>query len=171
MVMVVTYDEHGGFFDHVSPLLVTADCGPGNEPFKSTGIRVPSFVVSPFVSPGDIYHNNLDHTSILEFLSEWLTPGTPYSQVVADRLAQPGFDASPGRGQLSAILSRIQNPRTELPEEPTGVIQGIRAMPGKRIAHTPNELSFEQAVSDMIKAHPTEVAEKYPGLVHWQQNR
>jgi phospholipase C len=76
MVMVVTYDEHGGFFDHVSPLLVTADCGPGNEPFKSTGIRVPSFVVSPFVSPGDIYHNNLDHTSILEFLSEWLTPGT-----------------------------------------------------------------------------------------------
>jgi hypothetical protein len=44
-------------------------------------------------------------------------------------------------------------------------------MPGKRIAHTPNELSFEQAVSDMIKAHPTEVAEKYPGLVHWQQNR
>jgi phospholipase C len=171
MVMVVTYDEHGGFFDHVSPLLVTADCGPGNEPFKSTGIRVPSFVVSPFVSPGEVYQKNLDHTSILEFLSGWLTPGTPYSQVVTDRLAQAGFAASPGRGQLSEVLNLLQNPRTEPPEEPTGVIQGIRAMPGKRIAHTPNEFSFEEAVSGMIKAHPTEVAQKYPGLVHWQQNR
>jgi hypothetical protein len=118
-----------------------------------------------------VYQKNLDHTSILEFLSGWLTPGTPYSQVVADRLAQPGFDASPGRGQLSAVLNLLQNPRTEPPEEPTGVIQGIRVMPGKRIAHTPNELSFEDAVSGMIKAHPTEVAQKYPGLVHWQQNR
>ena len=152
-------------------LIGTADCGPGNEPFKSTGIRVPSLVVSPFVSPGDVYHNNLDHTSILEFLSEWLTPGTPYSQDLADRLAQPGFDAPPGRGHLSDILKLLQNPRTEPPEEPTGVIQGIRAMPGKRIAHTPNELSFEEAVSGMIKAHPTEVAEKYPGLVHRQHNR
>lgn len=171
MVMVVTYDEHGGFFDHVPPLPVTADCGPGNEPFKSTGIRVPSFVVSPFVSLGQVYHKNLDHTSLLEFLSEWLTPDTPYSQAVADRLAQNGFDAPPGRGQLSAVLNLLQNPRTEPPEEPTRVIQAIRAMPGKRVAHTPNELSFEEAISGMIKTHPTDVAKKYPGLLHWQQNR
>ncbi len=50
MVMVVMYDEHGGFYDHVSPLFpVTTDCGPGNDPFTSTGVRVPGFVVSPFV--------------------------------------------------------------------------------------------------------------------------
>src|SRR5579862_3119524 len=55
MVMVVTYDEHGGFFDHVSPPLVqTAPPAGANysTPFGSLGVRVPGFVISPLVSKG-----------------------------------------------------------------------------------------------------------------------
>src|SRR5205085_9601961 len=84
MVMFITFDEHGGFYDHVPALgPVHADCGTGNVPFKTTGMRVPGFVVSPFVNAARVYHKNLDHTSILQFLAEWLTQGTPYSPAVA----------------------------------------------------------------------------------------
>lgn len=172
MLMVVTYDEHGGFCDHVSPLFpVRADCGPGNAPFNSTGVRVPAFLVSPFVSPGQVYSYNLDHTSILEFLAERLTPGTPYSPAVDNRLQEAGFSAAPGVGKLSAALDLLQNPRTAPPNEPTGIIQAIRTMPGKKIAHTPNELAFDQAIQGMLKENRAAVIAKYPALLHWEQNR
>jgi phospholipase C len=172
MVMVVLYDEHGGFYDHVSPLFpVTQSCGPGNEPFASTGVRVPAFVVSPFVSPGQIYSRNLDHTSVLEFLAEWLRPGTPYSDAVMNRLRQPGFDTEPGRGRLADILDLLQKPRSVPPNEPTGIIQGARVSYGKKIARTPNEMAFEEAVRGMIAKYPKEVAQNYPALHHWEQNR
>jgi phospholipase C len=171
MVMIVTYDEHGGFYDHVSPLSpVTTSCGAGNQPFTSTGPRVPSFIVSPFVSAGSIYHNNLDHTSILEFLAEWLTPGQPYSPAVAARLAEPGFALPPGKGKISSIFDLLDEPRKQPPEEPLQALGGMRLSPGKKVAHTPNELAFEQAVQGMIEADPNGVANKYPGLVHWDQN-
>lgn len=170
MVMIVTYDEHGGFYDHVSPLQpVAATCGANNEPFTSTGVRVPAFVVSPFVEAGSIYKNNLDHTSILEFLAEWLTPGRPYSQTVATRLAQPGFALPPGKGTVASILSLLQQTR-QPPEEPLLPMGGLRVSPGKKVAGTPNELAFQEAVKGMLKADPNGVAKKYPGLIHWQQN-
>jgi len=171
MVMAVLYDEHGGFYDHVSPLFpVTTACGPGNEPFASTGVRVPAFVVSPFVSAGQVYSRNLDHTSVLQFLADWLTPGNPYSAAVESRLQQQGFDTPPRRGRLPEILDLLQKPRNIPPNEPTGVIQGVRAPSGKKIARTPNEIAFEEAVRGMIRQYPTEIAQNYPALLHWQQN-
>jgi phospholipase C len=172
MLMVVTYDEHGGFYDHVSPLYpVTTNCGPGNQAFNSTGVRVPAFVISPFVTAGQVYRQNLDHTSILEFLAELLTPGIPYSAVVDSRLQQPGFSTGPGRGRLSDVFDLIKDPRLIPPNEPTGAIQAIRTMPGKKIAHTPNELAFDEAIRGMLKENRDAVAKKYPGLLHWEQNR
>jgi len=171
MVMIVTYDEHGGFYDHVSPLSpVFASCGPGNEPFTSTGPRVPAFLVSPFVSAGSVYHHNLDHTSILEFLAEWLTPGQPYSPAVATRLAQPGFALAPGKGRISSAFDLLAHPRKQPPTEPLQALGGLRLSPGKRVARTPNELAFQQAVEGMIATDRNGVAAKYPGLLHWQQN-
>jgi phospholipase C len=72
-VMIITYDEHGGFFDHVSPPLVVTPAPGGNHSnpgFNSLGIRVPAIVVSPLVSAGRLYDKQLDHTSILKFLGE-----------------------------------------------------------------------------------------------------
>lgn len=171
MVMIVTFDEHGGFYDHVSPLFpVSADCGTGNSLFQSTGARVPAFVVSPFASARQVYPHNLDHTSMLEFLAEWLTPGTAYSPAVTNRLAQSGFNMGRGRGKLSDVLDLLSNPRPEPPNEPTGVIRAVRSMPGKKTARTPNEMAFERAAREMLQQYPAQVAEKYPALLHWQQN-
>jgi len=50
MLMIVTYDEHGGFFDHLAPLPIPG--AAGGTSFATTGVRVPGLVVSPHVAPG-----------------------------------------------------------------------------------------------------------------------
>ena len=82
-MLIVTYDEHGGFFDHAPPLAI-ADTAGGYQ-FKSTGVRVPAFIVSPQVARGQPFHGKLDHTSVLRLLAERFTPGKPYSAPVAAR--------------------------------------------------------------------------------------
>jgi phospholipase C len=61
-LLVVTYDEHGGFFDHVPPPAAKDD----RAAFRSYGPRVPALVVSPWISRGTISHQLYDHTSILK---------------------------------------------------------------------------------------------------------
>lgn len=59
----LTWDESGGFYDHVSPPQVD-DLG--------YGFRVPMIVVSPYAIRGSIDHQVMDHTSILKFIaSNW----------------------------------------------------------------------------------------------------
>ncbi|MBJ7600841.1 MAG: hypothetical protein DLM67_14525 [Candidatus Nephthysia bennettiae] len=57
--LLFTYDEHGGFFDHVLP--------PGGH---ASGFRVPAIVVSPFARPGHVSSVQKDHTSLIAFVSE-----------------------------------------------------------------------------------------------------
>ncbi len=61
-LLVITYDEHGGFFDHVKP-----EQTPDDKPsFRQYGVRVPALVVSPWVERGKISHEVFDHTSIIK---------------------------------------------------------------------------------------------------------
>jgi phospholipase C len=85
-LMLVTYDEHGGFFDHVPPLPIPGSAG--GTSFTTTGIRVPALVVSPHVAPGAVHSGSLDHTSILQLLADRFAPGEDYSPPVAARQAQ-----------------------------------------------------------------------------------
>jgi phospholipase C len=85
-MMIVTYDEHGGFYDHVPPLKIKDTAG--GKQFNTTGVRVPGFVVSPHVTPGKPFKGKLDHTSVLRLLADRFTPGKPYSAEVANRQKQ-----------------------------------------------------------------------------------
>jgi phospholipase C len=73
--LVITYDEWGGFFDHVPP-----DHAPDVRRKTSLrGFRVPTLVISPFARRGFVSHRTFDHTSILKMI-EWrfgLKPLTP----------------------------------------------------------------------------------------------
>ncbi len=77
-VLVITYDEWGGFFDHVN-----VNKAPDLDPTHALrGFRVPTFVISPFAKRGLIDHYLYDHTSILAMI-EWrhgLAPLTPRDQ-------------------------------------------------------------------------------------------
>ena len=62
-MLVITYDEHGGFFDHVPP-----PAAPDDDPqlFGQYGIRVPAIVVSPWVTRSKASNTLFDHTSIIK---------------------------------------------------------------------------------------------------------
>jgi phospholipase C len=107
-LLLVTYHEHGGFFDHVSPLnspTPLAVHGPTSV-FLTTGVRVPGFVISPLVDPATVYSGPLDHTSILQLLADKYAGGL-YSPEVAAR--------QPSLSRLSDALTRTA-PRLDLPE-------------------------------------------------------
>ena len=57
--IIITYDENGGFWDHVAPPVVDR-WGPGS--------RVPTIVISPFARKGLVDHNRYDTTSILALI-------------------------------------------------------------------------------------------------------
>lgn len=82
-LLIITYDEHGGFFDHVPPLEIPAVAG--GKQFKTCGVRVPAFLVSPQVEAGTICKLPLDHTSILQLLADKFSRKGIYSEAVSRR--------------------------------------------------------------------------------------
>jgi phospholipase C len=77
LALFVTWDEHGGFYDHVAP---PSACAPDGIPpklqdgdtttggFDMLGIRVPLIVVSPYAKSAYVGHHVYDHTSITRFI-------------------------------------------------------------------------------------------------------
>ncbi len=71
-LLIVTWDEHGGFYDHVAPgtAAAPADTRVGSKynkygfTFRQLGVRVPAVVVSPRIVRGTIDHRLYDHSSI-----------------------------------------------------------------------------------------------------------
>jgi phospholipase C len=59
---VITYDEHGGFFDHVQPPAAADDL----PSMRRYGPRVPALVISPYVAAGSVGKTVFDHTSIIK---------------------------------------------------------------------------------------------------------
>jgi phospholipase C len=80
-LLLITYDEHGGCYDHVEPPTAKppdAASNPGEEGFcfDRYGVRVPTVLVSPYIEAGTVFRSPsdvpYDHTSILATLRDWL---------------------------------------------------------------------------------------------------
>jgi phospholipase C len=71
-LLVVIYDEHGGFYDHIDP---PASIAPDNRRdgsgfnFDRYGVRVPAVLISPWLDPG-VITDTFDHTSLVKFILE-----------------------------------------------------------------------------------------------------
>jgi phospholipase C len=76
--VLITHDEHGGFYDHVAPpkacapdsiapILTTGDTGTDGG-FDMDGVRVVLIAVSPYSKKGYVGHHVYDHTSITRFI-------------------------------------------------------------------------------------------------------
>jgi phospholipase C len=130
-LLLVLYDEHGGFFDHVAP-----PEAPDDDPavFGRYGIRVPALVVSPWVTQRSVSHCLFDHTSIIKTILtrfcppelerqkgiedsiHWLEPGHPHymGKRVAEAadldslLSEPEPRAAPDRGALVEWVANHQ---------------------------------------------------------------
>jgi len=74
--ILLTWDESGGYYDHVPPPQVDE---------WGYGFRVPMIVISPYAKPGYVDHETMDHTSILKFIAtNWALP------FLTERVAQAG---------------------------------------------------------------------------------
>ena len=94
MALFVTYDEEGGFFDHLVPptppqsrahglstVPITNEIFPGSADHPAgpygLGVRVPMMVVSPWTRGGWVNSQLFDHTSIIRFLEARFAKGNP----------------------------------------------------------------------------------------------
>ena len=77
-VFIATYDEWGGFFDHVAPPHFPDDRANADDllDFSQAGFRVPTVMASPFGHSGLVDSRTYDHSSILRFI-EWRFLGAP----------------------------------------------------------------------------------------------
>ncbi len=71
-LLIIFYDEHGGFYDHVAP-----PAAPDDDPetFGRYGVRIPALIVSPWVEPASVSKTLFDHTSISKTILLRFCPG------------------------------------------------------------------------------------------------
>jgi phospholipase C len=129
-VLVINYDEWGGFFDHVPPNrapLPPADAALGSDGLR--GFRVPALVISPLARRQYVAHGLYDHTSVLR-MAEWrwdlrpLTVRDATANNLAEvlnfgrpNLAAPQFAVPPGPfGGACPLTDLIPDEWTDLAE-------------------------------------------------------
>jgi phospholipase C len=116
ILLLITFDEHGGTYDHVPPPGGAAPPEPGpvaknGFTYDRFGVRVPAIVVSSWVKPGTVFRapagaTPYDHTSVLATLRDW-------KQIPANEfLPSPRIAAAP---TLEAVLTESV-PNTAWPD-------------------------------------------------------
>jgi len=83
-LLIVTNDEHGGFYDHVAPPTCVDDHAA--DGFDQLGFRVPALLIGPYVKQGYVSSVVRDHTSALKHLEQMFgtAPLTARSTAAAD---------------------------------------------------------------------------------------
>jgi phospholipase C len=111
--LLITYDEHGGIFDHVTPPACTPDSvsapadktGTGQSfDFDRLGVRVPAILVSPWVPKGTIVNDVFEHASIPATASKWLLSSSTAARSPREIAAATFLDL------LSAPVIRTDGP-------------------------------------------------------------
>lgn len=155
-MLIIAYDEHGGFYDHVippiadvrmrPPVVYDAPSGPG--PFTAPtlvtnyGLRVPAFVVSPWTPAGKGPDIVLDHCSIMKtILARFCADSRPF---VSDRV-----DVS---RTFDAYLSEPR-PRMNVPAPPAMAPLPFRPSRGRRRVIESNPLSRKKLLSGEVEFH------------------
>jgi phospholipase C len=130
-LLVINFDEWGGFFDHVPPTkapLPTADAAVGSDGYR--GFRTPALLVSPWSPRATVASDLYDHTSVLNMI-EWRWNLRPLSvrDASANNLAQA----------LDFSAPNLSAPRFVVPPGPFGGVCPIEA-PSLEVEATASEL-------------------------------
>jgi phospholipase C len=164
-VMILCFDEHGGFYDHVPPPRIGyTTTGDEAVTFSNLGPRIPGIVISPFAAAGSVFSGLLDHTSILQFLAEKFGNGALFSPTVEQRREQQ-------IGSISAVLS--EQPARPIPPVPT-LTMTVTTVLGKQLAAKPPEAmeqAFANAADQMMAQYPAQADATYPELKAWKDGQ
>lgn len=164
-LLIVFYDENGGFFDHCSPLAVAAQIA-GAPGFSTTGMRVPAFLASPFIRAGAVFQGPLDHTSLLRFVGEKFAADKTYSPQVSERARAGGVHLQ----SLSEALDAVgTNPaaRTDCPQAPAWAPVPTPQTPAADRPLNANARAFEHALLQIRREQPQQGAIKFPYLARF----
>ena len=132
-LFVITFDEHGGIYDHMPPPRAANpwpnDVNDGFR-FDQLGVRVPTLLVSPWIDEHTVFRSPTpvayDHTSFMATLLQWY--GIPRAQwALGDRTDQaPTFE-----GVLARAQPRATAPRFQPPYDKNFPLDGQRIAPGR----------------------------------------
>jgi phospholipase C len=138
-LLVITYDEHGGCFDHVAPPKAVPPDGKINNAygfdFSAYGVRVPAVIISPYMAPGSKLHEGrdgtpFDHTSIIRTVRDLFGLGGPLTarDAAAPSLMEMLDLALPTNdGPLSVDASLISAPPAQVATRAAAPLNGMQA--------------------------------------------
>jgi phospholipase C len=160
-LLIVTYDENGGFLDHVSPPAFTSPLNHGETypAYATTGVRVPALIISPWTQRSSdqsgVYHETLDHLSILKLLASKITPARDYSEEARQRTVSGTVSDIPIRPSPSSDILTPPSYPTPLaapaPADEMGML-------------SPNALAFRNALEQLRQKDLAAAKLRFPAL-------
>jgi len=183
-LLFITYDEHGGLYDHVAPPsgATPPDATPGEFGFDFTrfGVRVPVVLVSPLIPAGTVFRvpagtTPLDHTSVLKTIeTRWGLPALTARDAAApdvgdvlslaaartdDPLAGVTAPTSTGANPAAAEVSHLQLANAQLTSDLQVPLSELRTAPLLANQQTPadyhNYIAARTATWKAAKARGT----------------
>jgi phospholipase C len=171
--LIILFDEHGGFFDHVPPPTAVSPDGKSQEDdtglkfnFKRLGVRVPALVISPWVNKGTIDKVQHDHTSVIQTISQrtdgfsltkrdWKAPGLSHvfrafkprvTKEEAPEVLKSYVSKSDGEwARIQGVdASKATEPRTALPPSKAAIKGGLDETRPMPIQRLPDVMPLTQ---------------------------
>ncbi|TKY68765.1 Non-specific phospholipase C3 [Spatholobus suberectus] len=175
ILFVITYDEHGGFYDHVPTPVVgvpSPDDIAGPEPMKfqfdRLGARVPTIIISPWIEAGKVLHepsgpfptSQFEHSSIpatvkkIFNLPQFLTKRDEWAGTLEDllSLSNPRIDCPvklPDPVKLREVAAKEQAELSDFQEDLIYMAATLNGDHNKSIY--PNKLTENLTVSEAVK--------------------
>lgn len=168
-LLLITYDEHGGCYDHISPpfgAVPPDDASKHGEQgfrFNRFGVRVPTILVSPYIQAGTVFRSATntpyDHTSILATLKKWLQKPSSAMLPSARITSAPTFEGvltlsvpQPSLPQITPRTDSLAALRTSMSERPNDVQKSIIvALESRRLGRS---LAIAE-MHDLLSKFPT----------------
>ena len=120
ILFIITYDEHGGFYDHMNPKNEIVHDDYDHMVQRGYGVRVPTIIVSPHILEKSASHEVFDHTSILKTIlikycnleegdkqADWMSKRVEYAKSVADLLTED-IDIESLTAKKNRLLKKLE---------------------------------------------------------------
>ena len=142
-LLIITYDEHGGCYDHVPPPAGATPPGDGTVgeygfDFTRFGVRVPAVLVSPLIEAGTVFRaaeGVIDHTSVLKTISErWGTKPLTARDAAAASLGDVLTLAKP---RTDNPLQGVTAPQAALDHPAAALSSKLDLVQARRVAALP----------------------------------